>query len=385
MNNVKIFATDIESEAIDQINTLAAQASFAGQKIRIMPDVHAGMGCVIGFTSTMGDYVIPNVVGVDIGCGMLTLPLGKMDIDLPKFDNQVKRSVPAGAGFYHKDDKYSFPRLAELRCYDKINTKNAARMLGTLGGGNHFIELDKDDNGEIYLVIHTGSRNIGKQVCDYYQKLAIANLKGSDVPRELCYLTGSDKDDYLHDMKIAQEYATMNRWAIATQILENYFYPAKVSLSERFELKIDRILECQGFETIHNYIDFEQFIIRKGAISAREGERVLIPLNMRDGAIIAVAKGTEDTNFSLPHGAGRSKSRTNAKASITLDEFTRSMEGIYTTTANQETIDEAPQAYKTIESILPFVEENAHIEHIIRPTYNFKAAEDRSWGKGKRR
>jgi len=384
MYDVKIFATDLEDKALDQINTLAAQASFAGQKIRIMPDVHAGMGCVIGFTSTMGDYVIPNVVGVDIGCGMLTLPLGKMDIDLPKFDNQVKRSVPAGAGFYHKEDKYTFPRLAELRCYDKIATQNAARMLGTLGSGNHFIELDKDTNNEIYLVIHTGSRNIGKQVCDYYQKLAIANLKGSDIPRDLCYLTGRDKDDYLHDMKIAQEYATVNRWAIATQILENYFHPAQVSLSDDFALKIEGILESQGFETVHNYIDFEQFIIRKGAISAQAGERVLIPMNMRDGAIIAVAKGTEDTNFSLPHGAGRTKSRTGAKASITLDEFKQSMAGIYTTTANISTIDEAPHAYKSIESILPFVEENAKIEHIIRPIYNFKAAEDRSMGKRRR-
>ena len=415
-NTAKVFADTVEESAVSQIEHLLNQEFIKGSKIRVMPDVHAGMGCTIGTTLTITDKIVPNLVGVDIGCGMLTIPLGKTEIDLPKFDQQVRRSVPSGAGVYHKKAKYEFDRVQELKCYSKIKTTNLSVMLGTLGGGNHFIELDKDNEGNIYLVIHTGSRNLGKQVCDYYQDLAIANYRnGFDevhaiirkckeenrkkdiekeirtwhknhglVPPQLCFLTGEDKDDYLHDMKISQEYASYNRWAIANELLKNYFHPMDVKFTTTFKLKIKEKgfrLSTEGFETLHNYIDLEHNIIRKGAISAKSHERVLIPINMRDGAIIATGKGIEDMNFSLPHGAGRLMSRTIAEKNINLEEFKKSMQGVYSSVVGEGTLDEAPQAYRDMNTMLDALEGLIDDVEIIRPIYNFKAIEK----KGKHR
>jgi len=380
----KVFTNEVEDTAITQIKELLEQDFIKDSKIRIMPDVHAGMGCTIGTTLTITDKVVPNLVGVDIGCGMLTIPLEKTEIDLPKFDKQIKRSIPSGAGVYHKEAKYDFPDIQNLMCYKYIKTSNVDRMIGTLGGGNHFIELDKDKNGNIYLVIHSGSRNLGKQVCDYYQKLAIQNNSSKQIPRQLCYLTGEDKDDYLHDMRICQEYASYNRWAMANELLKNYFYPMNVRFSETYKLKIKEKgfkLSTEGFETIHNYIDHDYNIIRKGAISAQSGEKVLIPINMRDGAIIAAGKGIEDMNYSLPHGAGRLMSRKVAEKSIDLEEFKKSMKGVYSSVVGEGTLDEAPQAYRDMKTMLEALDGLIDDVHIVKPIYNFKAIEkkDRKW------
>ena len=407
----KVFTNEVEETAIAQIKELLEQEFILGSRVRIMPDVHAGMGCTIGTTLTIADKVVPNLVGVDIGCGMLTIPLEKTDIDLKKFDAQVKRSIPSGAGVYHKDAKYDFEHIFEMKCFKHIKTSNVSRMIGTLGGGNHFIELDKDEAGNIYLVIHSGSRNLGKQVCDYYQELAIENYRnGFDevkkiidkcktekrsrdiekeirawhknkklIPPQLCYLTGKDKDDYLHDMKICQEYASYNRWAMANELLKNYFYPMDVKLvNNPFKLKIKEKgfkLSTEGFETIHNYIDHENNIIRKGAISAQKGERVLIAINMRDGAILATGKGIEDMNYSLPHGAGRLMSRKVAEKSINLEEFKRSMQGVYSSVVGEGTLDEAPQAYRDIDTMLKALNGLVDDVSIVKPLYNFKAIE----------
>ena len=415
-NTARIFTDNVEETAIEQIKNLLEQEFISGSKIRIMPDVHAGMGCTIGTTLTITDKVVPNLVGVDIGCGMLTIPLGNIDIDLKKFDNQVKRSIPSGAGVYHKVAKYEFDRIKDLRCYEKIKTSNLSVMLGTLGGGNHFIELDKDETGNIYLVIHSGSRNLGKQVCDFYQEIAIESYRnGFDevksiiekcktegrkrdidkevrawhknhklLPPQLCYLTDEDKDDYMYDMKICQEYASYNRWAMANELLKNYFYPMDVRFTNSYKLKIKEKgfkLSTEGFETIHNYIDHEYNIIRKGAISAQKGESVLIPINMRDGAVLATGKGIEDMNYSLPHGAGRLMSRSVAEKNINLDEFKKSMQGIYSSVVGEGTLDEAPQAYRDMETMLDLLDGLIDDVKIIKPIYNFKAIEkkDRRW------
>jgi len=415
-NTAKVFSDYVEESAVEQIEHLLDQEYVAGSKVRIMPDVHAGKGSTIGTTMTITDKIVPNIVGVDIGCGMLTIPLGKTEIDLPEFDKQVKRSIPSGAGVYHNKAKYECDFVNDLRCYKYIKTQNLTRMVGTLGGGNHFVELDRDDKGNVYLVVHSGSRNLGLQVCNYYQDVAIKNYrKGFDetqaiiekckaegrsrdiqnelkawhrnhelIPPQLCYLTGSDKDDYLHDMCISQEFASYNRWAMANELLTNYFYPMDVKLSSTFKLKIKAKgfkISTEGFETLHNYIDIEKNIIRKGAISALAGEKVLIPINMRDGAIIATGKGIEDMNFSLPHGAGRLMSRKAALSNIDMDDFQQSMKGIYSTVVGAGTLDEAPQAYRTMDTILRELDGLIDNVEIIRPIYNFKAVEskDRKW------
>jgi RNA-splicing ligase RtcB len=397
VSNVKIFAKTIEDEAITQIEALANEISFQDQKIRIMPDVHVGRACVIGFTSTMGDFVIPNVVGVDIGCGMLTIELGQIDIDSQKLDGVIRKYVPSGRNTHDGKIK-RFSKIKELCCYRELeNTKRLERSVGTLGGGNHFIEVGVDDNGNKYLVIHTGSRNLGKQVAEHHQNLAYALLCGKDklltaqealiteykaagrrselseaikelrrnhkthktnVPKELAYLTGQYKDNYLHDMAICQEYAIINRATIGEIIVEQM-----------------ALTPMGSFETIHNYIDIEDGIIRKGAISAKQGERLLIPLNMRDGCIIGVGKGNPDWNCSAPHGAGRTMSRMKAKERFTLDEYQRSMEGIYSTSINADTLDEMPMAYKNMADIIDVIGNTVEIECVIKPVYNFKASE----------
>lgn len=391
--NLKIFTDNIDGKALDQVFTLCKHPAFADSKVRIMPDVHAGAGCVIGFTADLGDKVVPNLVGVDIGCGMLTVCLGKVDIDFGKLDQIIRDNIPSGRNVH------DHPRITldnRLRCYSALQNKNWLECsVGTLGGGNHFIEVDADKEGNKYLVIHSGSRNLGKQVCEYYQNIAISNLIGHNrleraitdliaeyktagrqseistaidqlkkseyaekIPKELCYLQGEDRVNYLHDMQICQAFAEVNRMNIAAIIML------------RAELK-----EVDSFETVHNYIDHASNIVRKGAISARKGERVLIPMNMRDGCIIGIGKGNEDWNCSAPHGAGRIMSRSQAKECLDLDAFTSSMAGIYTTSVSMSTIDESPMAYKPMDEIVRCIEPTVEIERIIKPLYNFKAAE----------
>lgn len=401
IKDLKIFTNNIEDEAVKQIDLLLEQEPFKDCKVRIMPDVHAGKGCVIGFTADLGDKVIPNIVGVDIGCGMLCVELGNIDIDLEKLDKIVNDYIPAGRNI--REVKLTdFEKIKDLYCLRELKETNKfEKAIGTLGGGNHFIELDVDDENNKYLVIHTGSRNMGKQVADYYQNLAIELCSGKEemfkkkeetirtykeqgrkleiqkalkelekqykenqpnLPKELCYLEGKYREMYLHDMRICQQYASTNRKTIANEILKNiYGEPAENNIS----------FMC--FQTIHNYIDFEDNIVRKGAIRAKKGEKVIIPINMRDGSIIAVGKGNNDWNNSAPHGAGRIMSRMKAKETFNLDEFKKSMEGIYTTSVVEETIDEAPFVYKPMQEIIDNIKDTVEIEKIIKPIYNFKA------------
>lgn len=394
--NLKIFTENIEEEAIKQIDELLEQEPFKDCKVRIMPDVHAGKGCVIGFTANLGNKVIPNIVGVDIGCGMLCVELGNIELNLKKLDNIINEYIPAGRNI--KEQKLiDFEKINELYCLRELKeSKKFNRAIGTLGGGNHFIEIDTDDEDNKYLVIHTGSRNLGKQVADYYQNLAIELCSGKEelfkkkekiikeykeqgrkseiqqalkdlekeyknnnpnLPKDLCYLEGKYREMYLHDMRICQEYASLNRCYIARTILLNM----GMQIYQKY------------FETIHNYISFEDNIVRKGAISAKKGEKVLIPINMRDGSIIAIGKGNEDWNNSAPHGAGRIMSRMKAKETFKLDDFKKSMRGIYTTSITEETIDEAPFVYKPMQEIIDNIQNTVEIQKIIRPIYNFKA------------
>lgn len=402
MKDLKIFTNNIEEEALNQINLLLEQEAFKDCKVRIMPDVHAGAGCVIGFTGNLGDKVIPNIVGVDIGCGMLCVELGKVNIDLEKLDNIIRQYIPSGFDV-HEERKIKFDKLQELKCYRELkDTKRLERSIGTLGSGNHFIEVDKDEEGNKYLVIHTGSRNLGKQVAEYYQELAnqlcnynkIEYLERKEklireykeqgrkqeiqkaleelakeysenrnkIPKDLAYLEGQYREDYLYDMKICQEYAQVNRKTIANIILKNLFEDKNIN-------------NFKHFETIHNYISFEDNIVRKGAISAKKDELVLIPINMRDGCIIAKGKGNDDWNQSAPHGAGRIMSRMEAKKKLNLKDFEETMKGIYTTSVSEDTLDEAPFAYKPMQEIINNIGDTVEIIKIIKPIYNFKAKE----------
>lgn len=359
--SAKVFAEDLEDGAKDQIINLLNQDFIEGSKVRIMPDVHQGMGCVIGFTADMGDKVIPNIVGVDIGCGMLTVELGEIDIDLPKVDRIISNKIPSGRNI-HKNSKYEFDKLRDLHIFSKLrNIRRLERSLGSLGGGNHFIEIGEDSKGSKFLVIHSGSRNLGNQVARLYQNLAINLCKKLDTtyPKDLCFLTGKHRDQYLHDMKICQEYASINRETMADIILSSLF---KKNLTE-----------FSSFQTIHNYIDFKDNIVRKGAISAYEGEKILIPINMRDGSIIAIGKGNKDWNYSAPHGAGRVLSRTEARQELELGAFKKAMEGVYSTSVHQGTLDESPSAYKSLDDIVNSIGETAKVVDIIKPIYNFKS------------
>lgn len=397
MSDVKIFTENIEQEALDQINTLMKQPAFSDCKIRIMPDVHAGAGCVIGFTADLGDKVIPNIVGVDIGCGMRTVKLKDKEIDLQKLDDTIRTYIPSGRGV-HEGRIVRFNKIQDLYCYRELrDTRRLERSIGTLGGGNHFIEIDTDEDGYKYLVIHSGSRNLGKQVANHYQNLAVELMQGKDklyemqekliieykaqgkrkeiqqaikdlhrkfnpnplkIPKELCYLTGEYRKRYLHDMKICQEYAVENRRVMALIIVE------KMKLSVDYE-----------FETIHNYIEHDTNMVRKGAISAKKDEIVLIPINMRDGCILGRGKGNEEWNQSAPHGAGRIMSRTRAKETVNIEEYKKSMEGIFTTSVNEETMDEAPMVYKPMDEIVKNIKDTVEIIKILKPIYNFKASE----------
>ena len=394
--NLKIFTDNIEEKAFTQVHNLLAQPAFANCKVRIMPDVHAGTGCVIGFTADLGDKVIPNVVGVDIGCGMITCDIGVVDIDYTKLDTVIREKIPAGMNV-HAQAPVVYDELENVLCLEHLkNLSWLQNSLGTLGGGNHFIEVDVGEDGHKYLVVHTGSRNLGKQVADYYQSVAIERINGGKadlnakvqqlindyktsgrekeiagaikelrlsyasvekMPNELCYLNGEDRLNYLHDMGICQRFAVKNRAMI-----------------------VETICDAMGwngvsFETIHNYIDLESNIIRKGAISAQKGQRVLIPINMRDGCIIGIGKGNEDWNCSAPHGAGRVMSRMQAKKTVSMDDYKKSMNGIFTTSVSEDTLDECPMAYKPMDEILKNIEPTVEVEKIIRPVYNFKVSE----------
>lgn len=396
--DAKIFAKDLEDGARDQIVELLNQDFSKGSKIRIMPDVHQGMGCVIGFAGEMGDKVVPNIVGVDIGCGMLTVELGNVNIDLEKLDKIIRENIPYGTKV-HGNRKFEFDRLKDLYIYRQLkDTRRLEKSIGSLGGGNHFIEVGVDSKDNKYLVLHSGSRNLGKQVAEVYQRLAVDLCSGKEdyfkrkeeliesykekgkksklktelnnlkkeykdsepnYPKHLCYLSGEFRDRYLHDMKISQEYASVNRKSMAGIILSKLFGK--------------NLNDFNYFETVHNYINFDDNIIRKGSISAYKDEKVLIPINMRDGSILAVGKGNPDWNYSAPHGAGRLLSRTQAKEDLSLDKFIDSMDGIYSTSVHKGTLDESPFAYKPIEDILEFIGETVEVLDIIRPIYNFKA------------
>jgi len=360
-NTAKLFTDTAEEVTIKQIENLLDQEFTQGSKIRIMPDAHAGMGCTIGTTMTITDKVVPNLVGVDIGCGMETVLLKDKHIELQQLDRAIHQHIPSGFAIRNKPHRFSESiGLDGLRCAKHVDLRRATRSIGTLGGGNHFIELGRDEGGRLHLVVHSGSRNLGKQVCEWYQKAAANNLgrAGRRAGRHLAYLEGVLFDDYLNDMAIVQRYADINRKAMVDE------------LASHVKFKIE-----EQFSTIHNYIDLDNMILRKGAISAQAGERVLIPMNMRDGSLICTGRGNEDWNCSAPHGAGRLMSRSAAKQTITLNEFKKSMEGIYSTTINKSTLDEAPFAYKPMKEIIGNIGDTAEIVAVVKPVYNFKAAE----------
>ena len=393
INTAVCYANVIEEEAIEQIRRMCDYEFTEGSRIRIMPDVHAGTGCTIGTTMTVVDKAVPNIVGVDIGCGMYTVNLGKDSIDFEKLD-EAAHFIPSGMNVW--EEKQESFNLQELRCFSSLNyTERLECSLGTLGGGNHFIEIDEAADGTKYLVIHSGSRNLGKQVANYYQRRAVELHKGkydyiqkrdeiirsykeqgrsseieaalkmlspekteSTIPEDLCFLYGDHLADYLHDVEICQRFARRNREKMAEILLER-----------------TGIAGGEAFHTIHNYIDTEEMILRKGAIAAHAGEKVLIPINMRDGSVLAVGKGNPEWNYSAPHGAGRIMSRHAAKEQLSLTEYQETMKGIYTTSVNESTLDEAPMAYKSLEDIIDVIRDSVDIIDIMRPVYNFKASD----------
>jgi len=362
-NTAKVFTDNLESEAMAQIMELCDKEFVKDSIIRIMPDSHAGAGCTIGTTMTISDKIVPNLVGVDIGCGMETIKLKQKKIDFEKLDKVIYDHIPSGFNIRKKQHKYTENvDIDSLVCKNHVDLERARLSIGTLGGGNHFIEVNKDSNGTLYLVVHSGSRHLGKQTAEYYQKLAYQELtaknSGMVISKQLAYVHGKSYNDYLHDMKIIQQYAVYNRKAIVDEIINRMGFD----------------IEDQ-FTTIHNYIDLDGMILRKGAISARKGERVLIPINMRDGSLICIGKGNKDWNYSAPHGAGRIMSRRQAKKTISIEEFKKTMEGIYTTTVSRDTLDECALAYKPMDEIIDNIRNTVEIVDIIKPVYNFKASE----------
>ena len=392
-NTAICYTNHLEEAAYRQIQSVCDQPAFAGCKLRIMPDVHAGMGCTIGTTMTIRDKIVPGMVGVDIGCGMETVKLAEKQIDFAALDALIREKIPSGRDVrqLHHPLNYEID-LNELRCSPYVNLSRARLSLGTLGGGNHFIEVDRSDDGELYLVVHSGSRHLGLEVCNYYQDQGrfamwggaryqldqkIAEYKAAgrhkeiqtmlnemkkehviSVPKQLTWVEGRLFDDYIHDMRIIQRFAVLNRKAMTDVILSG--------------LGLTRVEE---FTTIHNYIDTDSMILRKGSVSAKSGEKLLIPINMRDGSLICIGKGNEDWNCSAPHGAGRLMSRKQAAATLSMDEYREEMQGVYTTCVVQDTIDESPMAYKSLEEIVSQIGPTAEIVERIRPIYNFKASE----------
>lgn len=356
-NQAIIYAKEIDEETRKQITDLCDQDFVKGSIIRIMPDVHAGKGCTIGTTMTLKDKVVPNMVGVDIGCGMEVSVLANKNINLDELDRTIRKLIPSGFNIRNSPHPYArdFP-FSKLKSRKHLDIERGKLSIGTLGGGNHFIEVNRDDKGTLYLVVHSGSRHLGNQVAEYYQSVAITRHAKGKIPRDLAYLEGQDFEDYIHDMKIMQAYALINRKAITDEIT-----------------KAMGLMVKEQFTTIHNYIDMKNMILRKGAISAQKGEKVIIPINMRDGSIIAIGKGNPDWNYSAPHGAGRVLSRKQARAKLSLEEFRREMQNVYTTCINKSTLDEAPMAYKPIEEIMEAIHDTVEIVDVIKPIYNFKA------------
>jgi len=399
-NTAKVFTNELDTLSREQIENLCDQPFVEGSKIRLMPDVHAGAGCTIGTTMTIKDKIVPNLVGVDIGCGMETIIIDNdtkesKDFDPARLDEIIHAEIPNGMNI--RDDEHEFINkinLTNIRC-PAINKKYAQKSLGTLGGGNHFIEANRDDKNNLYIVIHSGSRHLGKEIAEYYQEQAWYQLNGNrkididaiisklkaegrqkeiqntvkrvssqiitNIPKELAYLSGELFDDYINDMKTTQYFALINRKAMMHTILKG--------------LNISDEGQFERFSTIHNYIDTESMILRKGAVSAQKSEKLIVPINMRDGSIICEGLGNPDWNYSSPHGAGRVMSRKKAFSTLKLEEYKKEMEGIYSTSVNENTIDESPMAYKTMDNIVTNMEQTAKILNIIKPIYNFKAAE----------
>jgi RNA-splicing ligase RtcB len=359
----KVFTDTLEPSAEAQIKAMCDQPQAKGSIVRIMPDAHPGKGCTIGTTMTIRDCVVPNMVGVDIGCGIETVKLKEKRLNLPELDSFIRANVPHGWDVRERRHRgHGRIELSELRCMDKLkDTQRFERSLGTLGGGNHFIEVDKDDDENLYLVIHTGSRNLGLQVANYYQNRAYVMAGGrkqNEVSYELAGLTGEEFENYLYDMAVMQRFAALNRQIIKEVILDGL-----------------KLKEEGCFSTVHNYIDLDAMILRKGAVSAKENEKLIIPINMRDGSLICTGKGNADWNQSAPHGAGRLMSRKEAANSFTLSAFKKEMKGIFTTSVAQDTLDECPGAYKPMEEIISNITDTAEVNKIIRPIYNFKAGE----------
>jgi len=364
-NTALCFTDDVDEKAYQQIKTLCDQVEFEDCKIRIMPDVHAGMGCTIGTTMTITDKIVPAMVGVDIGCGIETIKLSNRKIDYTTLDNLIRKEIPSGTGIRKYSHNFNqMIDLKQLKCSNKVKLDRAEKSIGSLGGGNHFIEVAQDGQGFLYLLVHSGSRHLGNEVAMYYKNLAIKKLQEEAIkkeervslPRDLSYLSGKLFSDYLHDMKIVQEYAALNRQAICEVIMT----------------AID-LEEVERFTTIHNYVDIESMILRKGAVSAQEAEMLLIPLNMKEGSFICQGKGNKDWNYSAPHGAGRLLSRTKALETLSLQEYKDSMQGIFTTSVSRKTLDEAPLAYKSAKEIVKHIDPSVEIIDKIKPTYNFKA------------
>lgn len=388
----KVFTDVVDSESISQVINLLNQPYVEGSRVRMMPDIHAGAGCTIGTTMTIKDKICPNLVGVDIGCGMETIRIKERHIELQQLDKLIRREIPSGFAIRTKPHRYAKEiDLESLHCAKHIDLNRARNSIGTLGGGNHFIEANKDDNGNIYIVVHSGSRHLGLEIANYYQgagykalttydksetDAVIAKLKKEGrqseiqdalkqmkqkicyIPKPLAYVEGELLEQYLHDMKIAQEFAMLNRKAMIDVITKGL-----------------GVHVIEQFTTVHNYIDTVNMILRKGAVSAQNGEKLLIPINMRDGSLVCIGKGNEDWNCSAPHGAGRLMSRSAAKESFTVSEFKKQMEGIYTTSVSRSTLDECPMAYKRIEDIVDNIDPTVEIQSIIQPIYNFKAGE----------
>ncbi|KAI4445575.1 RNA-splicing ligase RtcB [Eubacterium plexicaudatum ASF492] len=393
-NEAKIFTDAVDEASESQVRLLLDQEFTRGSRIRMMPDIHAGVGCTIGTTMTVADKIVPNLVGVDIGCGMETVTVREKHMELQKLDKLIYEKIPSGYHIREKAHRYfDHINLEELHCYRHINRIRAERSLGTLGGGNHFIEADTDKDGTIYLVVHSGSRHLGVEVAAYYQEegykalngrtkkdvdrlvgqmkaqgrekeiqksiLALKSMVKTEIPKTLAYVSGELFDRYIHDMKIVQHYAQLNRQAMMDEIIKGM----KLHVVDRFT-------------TIHNYIDTDAMILRKGAVSAKKGEKLLVPINMRDGSLICTGKGNADWNESAPHGAGRLMSRARAKQSFTVSEFVKQMSGIYSTSVKKETLDECPMAYKGMDDIIRHIGDTAEVEKVITPIYNFKAGEE---------
>lgn len=388
----KVFTDVVDEASISQVISLLNQLYAEGERVRMMPDIHAGAGCTIGTTMTIRDKSCPNLVGVDIGCGMETIRIKESHIEPERLDKVIREGIPSGFNIRTKAHRFSKSiDLSGLCCAKKVNIDRAYNSIGTLGGGNHFIEANRDDEGSIYIVVHSGSRHLGLEIANYYQEAAYNALtsyskeeidsvietlkasgraneiqgalkrlksKRSPVPKHLAYVEGALFDQYLHDMRIAQRFAELNRQAMMDTIVKGMGFHVE-----------------EQFTTIHNYIDIDNMILRKGSVSAQAGERLLIPINMRDGSLLCTGKGNEDWNFSAPHGAGRLMSRSAAKETFTVSEFKKEMEGIYTTSVGRSTLDECPMAYKGMEDIVGNIDPTVNVDAVIKPIYNFKAGD----------